>query len=160
MTDGICPHCGGSWTSTKPNTRFCSDRCQRRAGEARRARERIRCHMCGGQRDRRGMYCTTCKARRLKELKAIDRARRKGQIRRGDLIYAQDVYARDGYRCQLCGRPLAMHLKPPHPKAPTVDHILPLAGGGAHTLSNVQSAHFQCNSSKGARGTDQLRLIG
>jgi 5-methylcytosine-specific restriction endonuclease McrA len=33
------------------------------------------------------------------------------------------------------------------------DHILPLKHGGRHEYSNVQTAHFLCNSTKGARIT-------
>jgi 5-methylcytosine-specific restriction endonuclease McrA len=36
----------------------------------------------------------------------------------------------------------------PHPKAPVLDHILPLAQGGTHEPTNVQCAHFMCNSIK------------
>jgi len=48
----------------------------------------------------------------------------------------------------------------PHPKAPTVDHIVPVSEGGDDTRANVQLAHFVCNSVKGARGSQQLALIG
>ena len=49
----------------------------------------------------------------------------------------------------------------PHPKAPTIDHIVPLADGGDDIKANVRLAHFLCNSRRGARGgTEQLWLIG
>jgi 5-methylcytosine-specific restriction endonuclease McrA len=48
----------------------------------------------------------------------------------------------------------------PHPKAPTIDHIVPLSAGGDDTKANVQLACFLCNSIKGSRGTQQLTLIG
>lgn len=48
----------------------------------------------------------------------------------------------------------------PHPKAPTIDHIVPLADGGDDVRSNVQLAHFICNSMKGTGGTQQLMLVG
>lgn len=38
----------------------------------------------------------------------------------------------------------------------TLDHIIPLAAGGAHTYANVQLAHFLCNSRK-SDGDAQLR---
>ena len=46
----------------------------------------------------------------------------------------------------------------PHPHSATLDHIVPLAAGGAHSYANVQCAHFICNSVKGAGGIGQLRL--
>jgi len=49
----------------------------------------------------------------------------------------------------------------PHPKAPTIDHIVPLAQGGDDTRDNVQLAHFECNWRKRDAGeSEQLRLIG
>jgi 5-methylcytosine-specific restriction endonuclease McrA len=49
----------------------------------------------------------------------------------------------------------------PHPKAPTIDHIIPLSAGGDDTKANVRLAHFLCNSRRGNRGdVEQLKLIG
>jgi 5-methylcytosine-specific restriction endonuclease McrA len=48
-----------------------------------------------------------------------------------------------------------------HPKAVSIDHIVPLSLGGHNTKANVQLAHLGCNISKGNRGGgEQLRLIG
>lgn len=74
-------------------------------------------------------------------------------------INRSEVYLRDHFCCQLCGKPMLMEAHPPkHSKsdccetkcflAPTIDHIIPLANGGWHEMSNVQSAHFICNSKK------------
>lgn len=49
----------------------------------------------------------------------------------------------------------------PHPRAPVVDHIMPLSRGGEDTKTNVQLAHSKCNGAKGAAGSgEQLALIG
>jgi 5-methylcytosine-specific restriction endonuclease McrA len=49
----------------------------------------------------------------------------------------------------------------PHPKAPTIDHIVPLAAGGDDIKANVQLAHFLCNSVKSNQGgNEQLILVG
>jgi 5-methylcytosine-specific restriction endonuclease McrA len=53
--------------------------------------------------------------------------------------------------CRLCGDPMMMGQAVPHPKAPTIDHVIPLAKGGTHEPANVQAAHFLCNSIKGDR---------
>ncbi|MER5843700.1 HNH endonuclease [Streptomyces prasinus] len=63
-----------------------------------------------------------------------------------------DVHTRDGWTCQLCCEPIDQAIAWPHPKSPSVDHIIPLSRGGAHALSNVQSAHLGCNSSKCDKG--------
>jgi 5-methylcytosine-specific restriction endonuclease McrA len=71
------------------------------------------------------------------------------------------IFERDGWQCQLCGDPVKRNAKVPDPKAPTIDHIVPLAAGGTHEPANAQCAHFLCNSRKGHRAAnDQLRLIG
>lgn len=76
-------------------------------------------------------------------------------------VYRRKVFERDRWICQLCRKPVARTKAVPHPKAPVLDHIIPLAVGGTHEPSNVQCAHYLCNSLKGARGGgEQLLLIG
>lgn len=70
------------------------------------------------------------------------------------------VFEADGYRCHLCGLLTERDKKVPHPKAPTIDHVIPLHVGGTHEPSNCRTAHFRCNHLKGARGGgEQLLLI-
>lgn len=72
-----------------------------------------------------------------------------------------DIFERDRWRCQLCGGKVNRGAVVPHPKAPTIDHILPRACGGTDVPANVQLAHFECNWQKADRGgPEQLRLIG
>lgn len=70
------------------------------------------------------------------------------------------IFERDGWRCQICRRLVKRGAVVPHPKAPVVDHIIPLAMGGTHEERNAQTAHYLCNSIKAAGGTDQLLLFG
>lgn len=58
------------------------------------------------------------------------------------------VYLRDGWICQHCKKRVNKELKWPHPKSPSLDHIIPLNKGGTHTYKNVQLAHLLCNMSK------------
>jgi len=81
--------------------------------------------------------------------KAQHRARKKEAFI--EPVYRQTVFARDNFLCRLCGDPMDMSSSPPNPMAPTIDHIIPLANGGMHEMSNCQSAHFICNSRKGNR---------
>lgn len=64
------------------------------------------------------------------------------------MIFRRKVFERDGWTCRICRKPVDREAKVPHPKAPTVDHVVPLALGGAHVYTNVQTAHFICNSRK------------
>ena len=51
--------------------------------------------------------------------------------------------------CGICGKPVDKKLKYPHPMAPTVDHIVPVAKGGHPSdISNLQLAHWCCNRQK------------
>lgn len=58
------------------------------------------------------------------------------------------VFERDGWICQLCGDPTDRTVRAPSPLAPTIDHRIPLAGGGEHAPGNWQTAHSLCNSMK------------
>lgn len=83
------------------------------------------------------------------------------------------IWKRDGYKCQLCGKPLAMGKRSttwngnPHPHAPVVDHIVPMSvalemgwtKAQANQESNLQAAHWRCNTEKGnGVAYDQLRI--
>lgn len=76
-----------------------------------------------------------------------------------EAFHVDDVFARDGWRCQLCGR-----LTPKKRRgkfadnAPEIDHIVPLALGGSHSWANVQCACRRCNGRKGATVLGQFRL--
>lgn len=53
--------------------------------------------------------------------------------------------------CAICGEAINYSLAYPHADSFVVDHIIPLAAGGADDLTNCQAAHRRCNSAKGAR---------
>lgn len=68
---------------------------------------------------------------------------------------------RDGWKCGICGKKINRRVKAPHPTSPSLDHIVPMSKGGGHLYSNVQAAHFLCNSQKGnGAADDQLLLVG
>lgn len=72
-----------------------------------------------------------------------------------------EIFERDKWTCKLCHRKVNRRAVVPHPKAPVLDHVIPLAGDGTHEPANVQCAHFLCNSLKSDRGGgEQLMLIG
>ena len=58
------------------------------------------------------------------------------------------IFTRDRWVCQLCGLPTEQAVSVPHPSAPTIDHVIPIARGGTHTADNLQTAHFICNARK------------
>lgn len=99
----------------------------------------------------RARYCSLeCSNRaNMQAGRARRRARLKG-ARGAETVYRRKVFERDNWICRLCLKPVDRDAKVPHPKAPTIDHILPLELGGLHEYLNVQCAHFICNSRKSA----------
>lgn len=59
------------------------------------------------------------------------------------------VFERDGWVCQLCTAPVGKTISHPDPLSPSLDHVVPLVAGGAHTYANTQLAHLICNVRKG-----------
>lgn len=53
--------------------------------------------------------------------------------------------------CALCGSPIDTGAAFPAPLSKSIDHIIPLAKGGAHEVTNLQWVHFLCNCLKGDR---------
>lgn len=96
------------------------------------------------------------------------RRRARTVAQRDGIIRRWYVLERDNFVCQLCGKKTlrskaeTLGTSNPHPLAPVLDHIVPLAHHGAHAEHNLQCAHYLCNSLKadttGPLG-DQLRLI-
>ena len=71
-----------------------------------------------------------------------------------------EIFERDCWVCQICGKHVDEMLKFPHRRSASLDHIVPVVDGGGHTRINVRLAHLGCNSAKGAGRGAQLRLIG
>jgi len=122
---GICKQCGKSFTNEYGEKRrdFCSQKC----GE---------------------IYHDNTLA--AKEAKARQ-ARRRRAAKRGvnvEPYSREDVCAKSGWICGICGKPINPKLRFPHRESATIDHIIPLAKGGADSLDNVQLAHMICNSIK------------
>lgn len=124
------------------------------------------CRRCGepfmvgvGNAAELASYCS----RSCSRADSKDRRRAKERAAAGGPVRRWEIFERDGWRCQLCGRKVDRSKAPPHPKAPTLDHILPIDALGRHDPANVQCAHFICNSLKGNRvwgAGEQLRLVG
>lgn len=66
-------------------------------------------------------------------------------------VFRAKVYERDDWTCHICGKPVDRNAVAPHPLSPTIDHVVALAAGGKHSMANVKTAHWLCNSTKGDR---------
>jgi 5-methylcytosine-specific restriction endonuclease McrA len=63
----------------------------------------------------------------------------------------ENVYARDGGKCQYCERRVARH-------EATYDHVVPRALGGHTTWTNIVIACVSCNQRKGGKTPEQAGM--
>jgi 5-methylcytosine-specific restriction endonuclease McrA len=61
----------------------------------------------------------------------------------------REVFRRDNYTCQYCGRQTS-HL--------TIDHVIPRHRGGTHRWDNLVAACPQCNRHKGGRNVAEAHM--
>lgn len=165
-----CLVCGKPFTARRSKRRHCSRPCaDRDYNQTRRPKRNplrpFRCQGCGQQTIPRGTgqkRCEPC-ARRWRRINSRHRSRARKYGVAYEPINERAVFERDRWRCQLCRKPVAKTKQVPHPKAPTIDCIVPLSvpGSPGYVLSNVQLACFLCNSLKNnGSGGEQLRLVG
>jgi 5-methylcytosine-specific restriction endonuclease McrA len=170
-----CEYCG---RTVDGNDKFCSPRCEARSN---RGIARFHaCATCGANFEpvNGNVTCSSeCKRARARHL-AVQRYRRlmstpKGMERirsheykrkaRKRKAYVEEV-SRDevmrlsGWTCHLCGERIPKGAIWPEPLFGTVDHVVPLAKGGAHAYFNCKAAHLVCNCRKGAKTVGQLGL--
>jgi len=63
----------------------------------------------------------------------------------------RSVFARDGNRCQYCGRHFASHQL-------SLDHVIPRSRGGSTTWGNLVCACLKCNIKKGGRTPSEAKM--
>lgn len=139
------------------------------------------CEMCGIEIDGRGRRkrCRECSRAVLKDQRRANRKKRRRKhgaacnFRQRCKKYGapytsvsrKAVMDRNRWKCQLCGEKLLdryttiMGTKTPHPRSPTIDHIVPLSFGPTspgHVFDNCQAACFECNSHRGVKPIDSF----
>lgn len=118
------------------------------------------CEGCGeiGSFYKHRKFCDACRAIRRRAHWRRKNAVRRGAKVKGEKFTLEQVGHRDGWKCHLCGKRVNPTIANPDPRAPTIDHLIPVTAGGIDELSNVALAHRSCNCARGARGLAQLRL--
>lgn len=165
----ICPQCGKTFKNPRRDTN-CSQKCYLKSLKAKE--QTNTCPICGqafNQKGKKRKYCSS-----LCSIKAEAEVYRRNTLTRRALrvtngciekINAKDIFERDGWRCQICGKKVSKQLYKTkgtkrYATAPSIDHIIPLSRGGQHTKTNIQCACYLCNCKKSNKIIGQIRLFG
>lgn len=63
----------------------------------------------------------------------------------------RNLFARDGHKCQYCGRSLPSHQM-------SLDHVIPRSRGGETSWENIVCSCVDCNTRKGGRTPQEARM--
>ena len=108
---------------------------------------------CGYVENKECVLCSKCIKWKHNKTGKLNRDKRVKAQQAGDRINPMTVFRHDKWICQMCG--IDCKFKPaPHPHCATIDHIVPLSKGGAHSYQNVQTLCHTCNSSKSDNSTN------
>lgn len=170
-----CAVCGMRFISRRSSALVCSRACRAERASRQSHSKNIlrdkqdrsprRCRECGRSfvpryGDRHRAFCSDVCGRKAN--KRVSRKTRKARERGATLAEHIDpiaVFNRDEWRCHLCGRKTLRRLRgTTEPRAPEIDHIVPLSVGGSHTWDNVACACRCCNAAKSAKPLGQMRL--
>lgn len=162
-----CATCGRSFYWKKKKAR-CSKECELLDGRKRykqacvssKVNETRSCVGCGKQfvsKTDAQIYCSNrcCKppsnARKRAKLFGVEY----------EPVKPANVFERDGWRCQICGKQTPKARRGSrYSNAPELDHRIPISKGGPHTYGNTQCACRACNSEKSNRSnTGQIALF-
>src|SRR5205085_10008760 len=120
-----CVTCGQSFTAAKPNSRYCSSKCRRKA---------------------------TNRKNEIRKGKRGELILSNGNV---DVdISLEKLMQRDNNTCYLCGGECDNSDYTVTDEGhyitgyyhPTIDHVIAIANGGTHTWDNIRLAHMICNS--------------
>ena len=162
-----CSVCSSLFISEQPAAHICSTKCRTERARRKASPESYahrKCIVCSsgfvrtyGANVPRNFCSVACVEISARAQRHALRARKRGAtIERFNYV---DVMRRDKWRCQLCRVSTPKRLRgTTDSSAPELDHIMPLALGGAHASWNTQCLCRKCNGLKGATTAGQLRL--
>lgn len=161
----ICGHCGKRFGSYTPQTN-CSLSCAQKARNKRRGYRPAQCRVCGSSfrvtKSNKHFCSWACVAKHSGHRQSTPAQReywrRQKQRRKARKMLViqqpyteQEIFERDRWKCGICGKRVSAKKVAPHPKSPTIDHVIPLTKGGADAPYNVQCGHYQCNVVKNVK---------
>ncbi|UYE95861.1 hypothetical protein KNLIENLN_00049 [Sinorhizobium phage NV1.1.1] len=153
----LCSQCGGRFSSGYISSAYCSAECRRLqyvVANDNLDRAPRQCADCGVSfspeyGSKRRKFCSKeCGDRHSRRaLRKKERARLRGvKVETVDPI---KVFDRDKWTCRICGVKTPRSLRGTYdPRAPELDHVMPLSLGGAHSYLNTQCACRKCNAAK------------
>lgn len=124
-----CGWCGILFVGRNARTRGCSPDHRSRlnwASDSRRVHQAERHCQCGQQIPLQRQACDDCVRESARQVRRRRKARQRG-AKTTERYKFSDIAARDRYHCGICHKRVAMTKTVPHPKAPTIDHVVPLA---------------------------------
>jgi hypothetical protein len=145
-----CRSCGVEWLAAYGERyAFCSSECKTLAKQQ---RSLAWYYQVGKPRDGYGSRALTCAGCGAEFIGHGGRAYCDSCPDVRSMVYRQApepirlsaIADRDKHQCWLCQRNVKQG-------EASIDHVIPIARGGKHILSNVRLAHRSCNSRKGAR---------
>lgn len=162
---GRCVQCAKPYQKLHPTSTYCSKACANKAAYSWVAPTR-ECTEC------RSTFLAAKWQRTCSDVCALESKRRNARVCKGtrrariigrphETIDPFAVFARDKWRCQLCGVATPRELRGTlDDRAPELDHVIPISDEmGTHTWANVQCTCRKCNGLKGATPLGQLGLL-
>lgn len=86
-------------------------------------------------------------------------AKRRAIYAKGDKIDALTLFEMHGWVCCLCQKKINKYLRVPNWYAATIEHLIPISRGGAHSWDNCRPAHLICNLRKDNQYPDDGIMI-
>ncbi len=164
-TKRICLYCGHEFSKVGKGNYCCPDHMHIAFYGTEIPTEKSKlCGYCGKTfitKRSRQLYCSECRGR-ADALRKLEMNKRRDARLKSRIVKPVDrleIFKRDNWICQICGKKVDPKLRHPHALSASLDHILPIANGGTHEPRNCQLAHFICNSKKSNLLPAQLRLI-
>lgn len=152
--------------STRGAKKYCSPACRPAIPSAVHA-QTLKCRECGvafqqmTYDGRPGVYCgDVCRDAVARRTRGIQRSKRKARVRNATIenVDPIKVFEHDHWTCMICVKPTPKEKRGTiELDAPELDHIVPLAKGGAHSYANTQTLCRSCNMKKSDTLVPSLR---